>query len=234
MFALLKAAAIAAAITVVATPASAATAVRLTSAGIYTPGTVDYNRDATAPMQSSFASVLKFTADRGNGVSFDLLGFCIDLFHPIGAGIDSQAPISLNYSRAAFLTDNNGTSLSFAQQRQIGGLAEIGFAIARGNGVDRAARLAAIQQAIWTIEYPAISFVAGNTLPGQQAFTDAYVAQAPSLSGVARVIYADDNATQGFIISGVPEPTTWAMLIVGFGMAGVAARRRRALVQVVA
>ena len=68
----------------------------------------------------------------------------------------------------------------------------------------------------------------------QQAFADAYVAQAPSLSGLARVIYADDNATQGFIVSGVPEPTTWAMLIVGFGMAGVASRRRRALVQVVA
>ena len=29
------------------------------------------------------------------------------------------------------------------------------------------------------------------------------------------------------LVAGVPEPATWAMMILGFGMAGVAARRRR-------
>ena len=31
-------------------------------------------------------------------------------------------------------------------------------------------------------------------------------------------------------IGGVPEPTSWAMLITGFGVVGAAARRRRAVV----
>jgi hypothetical protein len=30
-------------------------------------------------------------------------------------------------------------------------------------------------------------------------------------------------------VSGVPEPTTWAMMIVGFGLAGGALRRRNQL-----
>ena len=29
------------------------------------------------------------------------------------------------------------------------------------------------------------------------------------------------------VVSDVPEPSTWAMLIAGFGLVGVAARRRR-------
>ncbi|PZN93327.1 MAG: hypothetical protein DCF31_12960 [Alphaproteobacteria bacterium] len=34
----------------------------------------------------------------------------------------------------------------------------------------------------------------------------------------------------GVIVNpGVPEPSVWIQLIVGFGLAGVAARRRRAL-----
>lgn len=36
--------------------------------------------------------------------------------------------------------------------------------------------------------------------------------------------------TDGFAVAAqVPEPATWALLIVGFGMIGVAARRRKAL-----
>ena len=49
--------------------------------------------------------------------------------------------------------------------------------------------------------------------------------------------YGYDYETQGFLgrwhyralVSGVPEPTTWAMMIVGFGLAGGALRRRNQL-----
>lgn len=43
--------------------------------------------------------------------------------------------------------------------------------------------------------------------------------------------YESDNHTVGYYtsIGGVPEPMTWAMLIAGFGMVGVAARRRAAV-----
>ena len=36
--------------------------------------------------------------------------------------------------------------------------------------------------------------------------------------------------TYTLVISGVPEPASWALLIGGFGMVGVVARRRRAVV----
>lgn len=56
-----------------------------------------------------------------------------------------------------------------------------------------------------------------------------------SFAGVANQIVFDD-VTFGSAIpgqptggNGVPEPATWAMMIAGFGMAGVALRRRRVL-----
>ena len=33
---------------------------------------------------------------------------------------------------------------------------------------------------------------------------------------------------QGAVVTGVPEPTSWAMLIAGFGLVGAVARRRSA------
>jgi hypothetical protein len=46
--------------------------------------------------------------------------------------------------------------------------------------------------------------------------------------------YESDNHTVGYFIekggNTVPEPATWAMLITGFGMTGLAARRRRRMV----
>ena len=43
--------------------------------------------------------------------------------------------------------------------------------------------------------------------------------------------YESDNHTVGFYTSvgGIPEPATWAMMIMGFGLVGVAARRRSSM-----
>ncbi|TRW15348.1 PEP-CTERM sorting domain-containing protein [Glacieibacterium frigidum] len=38
-----------------------------------------------------------------------------------------------------------------------------------------------------------------------------------------------DGVQRGYLLSMVPEPATWALLIGGFGMVGTALRRRRAL-----
>jgi hypothetical protein len=61
------------------------------------------------------------------------------------------------------------------------------------------------------------------------------VGKSISFAGVANQIVFDD-ITFGSAVpgpdtgGGVPEPATWAMMIAGFGMAGGALRRRRALV----
>lgn len=60
------------------------------------------------------------------------------------------------------------------------------------------------------------------------------VGKSISFAGVANQIVFDD-ITFGSAVpgpdtgGGVPEPATWAMMIAGFGMAGAALRRRRAL-----
>lgn len=58
------------------------------------------------------------------------------------------------------------------------------------------------------------------------------VGKSISFAGVANQIVFDD-VTFGSAVPGggnaVPEPATWAMMIAGFGMAGVALRRRRVL-----
>ncbi len=56
------------------------------------------------------------------------------------------------------------------------------------------------------------------------------IARSVSFGGVANQIVFDD-ITFGSDVpgpgGGVPEPATWAMLIMGFGLVGSAARRRR-------
>jgi hypothetical protein len=215
-----------------ATP-SAAVEVFVQTAGIYDPGHVL----ATVPggPRDEYAVPVHFTGNFGTGAAapaFDFDGFCIDLFHNINVGFGSQAWVGLNYHTAPLTTDGVGNLLSVAQVRQIGGLANLGFALIGSGDPDRAAKLAAIQAAIWTVEYPTISFTANNSFAGLQAAIDSYVALAPSLSGYAQVIYSDlpgASAKQGFITSipGVPEPAVWAQMIAGFGMAGAVVRMRR-------
>ena len=55
-----------------------------------------------------------------------------------------------------------------------------------------------------------------------------------SLTGIHSVRFFSDNATIGFdnfefgTLTGVPEPSSWAMMLLGFGLAGTALRRQRA------
>lgn len=53
-------------------------------------------------------------------------------------------------------------------------------------------------------------------------------------SGTAlRYLYAPNAQSQIFLAAGVPEPTQWALMLSGFGLAGFAARRRKNTLQAV-
>ncbi|MEO8894957.1 MAG: PEPxxWA-CTERM sorting domain-containing protein [Rhizomicrobium sp.] len=60
--------------------------------------------------------------------------------------------------------------------------------------------------------------------------TSGYPSQSPLAAASA---YIDDNAEGAqftnfaFLASGVPEPATWAMLLIGFGGVGFMLRRQR-------
>jgi uncharacterized membrane protein len=42
--------------------------------------------------------------------------------------------------------------------------------------------------------------------------------------------FDENGVNQGFLLTAVPEPASWAMLIAGFGLVGATARRRRAVI----
>ena len=148
--------------------------------------------------------------------TFTAWGFCIDLFTGV------SAPTQYHIAEAGELS----TIFTPAQQSQVFGLAAFGANLIKIGAPDLANKLAAVQGAIWTIEYgPTLTVTANAAI---QPYLTAYVASAPSLTGNAYVLLSDDGKSQGFVI-GVPEPATWAMMIMGFGAVGMVMRSRRRL-----
>lgn len=220
-----------------AAPAAAVRTVTITSAGIYNPGSVDATFGGTT--KSELAAVLHFTGTTG-GAAFDALGFCVDLSHNIFVNIGSQLQQTLNYTIAPLAQDGAGHGLTTMQVNEISGLADLGFQLADEAAADVAAQLAAIQQAIWTIEYPTMTFVAtGSFASAQAAYSADYVARAPRLAALATNLVSLDGV-QGQItnITGgvggglggnngaVPEPAIWLEMLAGFGIVGALTRRR--------
>ncbi|MGL6042861.1 MAG: PEPxxWA-CTERM sorting domain-containing protein [Sandaracinobacteroides sp.] len=83
-----------------------------------------------------------------------------------------------------------------------------------------------------------VEFVAGGSGVLEQADGISTAAQIIGIEGTGRYVRLDllDNYGDQFTWTGlaevriggiIPEPATWAMLIAGFGIVGVAARRRR-------
>lgn len=220
---------------VVAVPAAAVQPVTITSTGIYNPGTVDATVGGAT--HSEYAVPLTFTATAGKSAALDYLGFCVDLPHNIYVGVNSQLKQTLAYHVTPLRQNGYGSALSSSQVREITGLARLGFTIAKSTDSDRLSQLAAIQQSIWSIEYPTSTFTAtGPYAVAQAAYTKTFLAEAPRLSGFARTIVADNGATQAQItnVGGVPEPANWAMMLAGFGLVGATARSRRSTMTVVA
>ena len=223
-----------AAATFAATSALAGQPITITSAGIYNPGNV--SATVNGQTMTEFAVPLTFTGSSLAHATFDALGFCVDLPHLIYVGLGSQLQETLHYTVSPLTNDGYGNTLTGQQVHEISGLAALGFGIAGGNASDKPAQLAAIQQAIWTIEYPTATFVAtGPYAAAQATYAAQFVAQAPTLRGYARNIVSIDGV-QGQItnIADVPEPATWAMLVAGFGIVGLATRRRGAMTTVAA
>lgn len=215
-------------IAAIAAPAAAVQTVVLNSVGIYNPGHLDVTTGATT--KSEYSVPLTFTAKGAKGVAFDALGFCVDLAHNIYVGFGSQLATSLPYHVVPLRNDGFGNPLKNKQINEIGGLATLGFAIAKSSDANKSAELAAVQQAIWTVEYPHSNFVStGGFAASQASYAAQYLAAAPTLHGFARTIVADNGATQAFIsnIGSVPEPAMWVEMLAGFGVVGALSRRRR-------
>ena len=198
--------------TAVASHASAATEVYVQSVSEYAFTKVQVTGPGIFKVPDATALNIAYNFGVAPGdPTFTAWGFCIDLF--TGVDVPTQYHIG----------DLTGL-LSQPQIDQIYGLAAFGSNLIKIGAPDLANKLAGVQGAIWAIEYPTYT-VTGDT-SAVDAYVQSYKALAPSLSGNAYVLLSDNKGSQGFVI-GVPEPATWAMMIIGFGSVGMVLRSRR-------
>lgn len=110
--------------------------------------------------------------------TFTAWGFCIDLFTGV------EAPTQYHIAESGEL----GSLFTAAQQSQIFGLAAFGANLIKIGDADLANKLAAVQGAIWAIEYPTLTVSANASI---QPYLNAYIAAAPSMTGNAYVLLSD-------------------------------------------
>lgn len=159
-----------------------------------------------------------------------LATWCVDLFHDIELGG------SYVYMTIPLTTDNDGSTpsnsapLTTQQIDDISYLATIGTAEMNANPSNDLS--AAIQAAIWQVEYATTASYSGDTgFATDLAAIDAMLANNPpsSYDGGVEVGNTGDqglfNNQHLFTTQTVPEPSTWAMMLIGFAGLGFAGYR---------
>ena len=161
--------------------------------------------------------------------------FCIDLFHNVGIG--AQSP-PLEYTTGTIVADSSsnpagtgGNPLSSLVAGEIQTLVNIGVSDYL-HGTGNADIYAGIAGAIWELEYNTnghtLSVTDNPTVDGLIAADVAYAVANPASYSVSLFPGANGDAFgagQAFS-SAIPEPGTWAMMLLGFAGLGFAGWRR--------
>lgn len=183
---------------------------------------------------------------------YSLFGFCIDIFHDMYINTTLNYAYSSNYGDPgqALYTNYGPTAptnvLSGAQITKLTNLIDTGYLLhqAQPNSAAVSMQTAAIQAAIWAIANPTRTVTVTNTNLNQiqfgqyQSAYNNYVAgtytsladandRAYTITDLSRNPQHQTFAVGWPIDNAVPEPGTWALMIVGFGFAGTAIRRQR-------
>lgn len=245
----------AAAFLALATPAAAAQNIYLETATMNTTFQANISGFGNAYANGVTFRVNDYgTSAAYNASDYFIYGFCIDIFHEMYINTtlnytytstygDATQPLYTNYGPTAPANQLNSGQIS-----AITNLVDTGWLLhqANPNDFDTAMRTAAIQAAIWAVANPTATItVLSANLNGAQFgqyqtyFNDYRTGNYTSLADANDRVYTiTDQSTnpqhQTFAIGwpiegGVPEPSTWALLIAGFGAVGATLRRQRKL-----
>jgi hypothetical protein len=193
-------------------------------------------------------------AIQANGSQDLLWAFCIDLTRDLpvipfqqwniyaGSGVTYSSALLTNDQRGAAPNTGNPLTAGPGTSGQIQALANLGIGIAKAAGAPGIAAsqtiqdiLTAVQGAIWEIEY---NLAPSDITGGNDALIAAdvlFAQQNPSV-GYANALLNDQGLLQGLVteVAPVPEPSTWAMMVLGFVGLGAFAHRRRSKAAVAA
>jgi len=188
------------------------------------------------------------------GGPMTMIGWCVDIYHSISMGnIDLKYDREFELETNSKYTSNTPwygeTNLTEDQITQVGRLVHYGTALYL-NGVTSVAKsneLSAIQGAIWTVinkpqGYSFVSNASGYQSQGvsNKSVINSFITKYSGANytnwiptNIGRDVlfltetdkYGTKSAHQSFAF--VPEPATWALMILGFGGAGVMLRRQR-------
>ena len=168
-----------------------------------------------------------------NSATDNLLVFCVDIEHNINVGGGKN----YLFTWGTLDTRGDGASIDALTSNRIGHLADLGKSIRTSGDGDIANDLSAVQGAIWSLEYldpfnvdasKRTRAISGNSEIDSEITSDITWAQGFNGTTRARALISHvgtEPGTQNMVTGGVPEPTTWALMLAGFGLAGAALRR---------
>lgn len=189
------------------------------------------------------------------GGPMTMIGWCVDIFHSISMGnVDLKYDDDYDLESNSKYTSNTKwygeTELTDAQIEQVGRLVHYGTALYKtaGNSTAKLNELSGIQGAIWTVINKAQGYTVESTASGyaygnvtNKSVINGFIAKYSNANTYDDYIpmniglevkflsetgkYGTKGAHQAFAF--VPEPATWALMILGFGGAGVMLRRQR-------
>jgi hypothetical protein len=154
-------------------------------------------------------------------ITFDgmapIFGFCVGFYQEAVLGNQSIA-----YHNETFTNDYNGNPLSLDTVQRMASLANYALA---SNDIFKEQ---AAQLGIWGMEYSGLTWNTGNA--SLDALATTYRGWMGKVDYMPTVFAPDVvGSGQPWLTGTVPEPATWAMMIVGFGLIGATLRRRRSV-----
>ena len=226
---------------------ASAQAVTITNVS-FTPGSV--TGTIHSPALTGDVGIGRFEF-RGNyvagGAPLDIFTYCVDLAHSVSLG-------NVNYSSYSIMPLSALSTITTAKANALNALLSNTTSLLNAATGQNAINIsAATQMAVWEIMFETqptwsatnassafyVTTPSGMSGANLTALTSAETLANTYLGNVAnntwqansavqlKLLYSANQQTQIFATPAVPEPATWGMLLLGFGLVGGALRHRR-------